>query len=238
MERRAKRIAERIEVNYGVVVKGPPGTGKSHTIANLIARFLSQGKSVLVTSQTSKALEVLRGKLPENIRSLAVSQLHQTAKRDDVLQQSITEISSNLGERHTKFSEAKAELVRKELASVREEKASVANLIRQYILTDSTQTLKANGGDVTPIEAAKFISEHDDNPDLSWFTDEIHFENEINFTTEDLREAYQLLTDLNKEDRNLYKFSLPELSSLPNEDVVSGAFSSYRELTAKNKSFA
>jgi len=230
-----KRIAERIEVNYGVVVKGPPGTGKSHTIANLIARFLSQGKSVLVTSQTSKALEVLRGKLPENIRSLAVSQLHQTAKRDDVLQQSITEISSNLGERHTKFSEAKAELIRKELASVREEKASVANLIRQYILTDSTQTLKANGGDVTPIEAAKFISEHDDNPDLSWFTDEIHFENEINFTTEDLREAYQLLTDLNKEDRNLYKFSLPELSSLPNEDVVSGAFSSYRELTAKAK---
>lgn len=230
-----KRIAERIEANYGVVVKGPPGTGKSHTIANLIARFLSQGKSVLVTSQTSKALEVLRGKLPENIRSLAVSQLHQTAKRDDVLQQSITEISSNLGERHTKFSEVKAELVRKELSSVREEKASVANLIRQYILTDSTQTLKANGWDITPIEAAKFISEHDDNPDLSWFTDEVHFENEINFTTEDLKEAYQLLTDLNKEDRNLYKFSLPELSSLPNEDVVAGAFSSYRELTAKAK---
>lgn len=230
-----KRIAERIEVNYGVVVKGPPGTGKSHTIANLIARFLAQGKSVLVTSQTSKALEVLRGKLPENIRSLAVSQLHQTAKRDDVLQQSITEISSNLGERHTKFSESKAELVRKELSSVREEKASVANLVRQYILTDSTQTLKANGGDVTPIEAAKFISEHEDNSDLAWFTDEIHFENEINFTTEDLKEVYQLLTDLSKDDRNLYKFSLPELSSLPNEDVVSGAFSSYRELNSKAK---
>lgn len=230
-----KRIAERIEANYGVVVKGPPGTGKSHTIANLIARFLAQGKSVLVTSQTSKALEVLRGKLPENIRSLAVSQLHQNAKRDDVLQQSITEISSNLGERHTKFSESKAELVRKELSSVREKKASVANLIRQYILTDSTQTLKANGGDVTPIEAAKLISEHDDNPDLSWFTDEIHFENEINFTTEDLREAYQLLTDLSKEDRNLHKFNLPELSSLANEDVISGAFSSYRELSTKAK---
>lgn len=230
-----KRIAERIEASYGVVVKGPPGTGKSHTIANLIARFLAQGKSVLVTSQTSKALEVLRGKLPENIRSLAVSQLHQTAKRDDVLQQSITEISSNLGERHTKFSEAKAELVRKELVSVREEKASVANLIRQYILTDSTQTLRANGGDITPIEAAKFISEHEDNSDLAWFTDEIHFENEINFTTEDLKAAHQLLTDLNKEDRNLYKFSLPELPLLPNEDVVSGAFSSYRELSAKAK---
>jgi hypothetical protein len=230
-----KRIAERIEANYGVVVKGPPGTGKSHTIANLIARFLAQGKSVLVTSQTSKALEVLRGKLPENIRSLAVSQLQQTAKRDDVLQQSITEISSNLGERYTKFSESKVELVRKELASVREEKASVANLIRQYILTDSTQTLKANGGDVTPIEAAKYISEHGDSSDLSWFTDEIHFNTEIDFTAEDLREVYQLLTDLNKEDRNLYKISLPELFLLPNEDVVFGAFAKYRELNTKVK---
>jgi len=230
-----KRIAERIETNYGVVVKGPPGTGKSHTIANLIARFLAQGKSVLVTSQTSKALEVLRGKLPENIRSLAVSQLHQTAKRDDVLQQSITEISSNLGERHTKFSEQKAELVRKELASVREEKSSVANLIRQYILTDSTQTLRANGGDVTPIEAAKFISEHDDDQSLAWFTDEINFDTELNFTTEDLKQAYQLLTDLSKEDRNLYKFDLPDAPSLPNDDVVSGAFTSYRELSTKAK---
>ena len=230
-----KRIAERIETNYGVVVKGPPGTGKSHTIANLIARFLSQGKSVLVTSQTSKALEVLRGKLPENIRSLAVSQLHQTAKHDDVLQQSIAEISSNLGERHTKFSEQKAELVRKELASVREEKASVANLIRQYILTDSTQTLRANGGDVTPIEAAKFISEHNDNQNLAWFTDEISFDTELNLTAEDLRQAYQLLTDLNKEDRSLYKFDLPDASSLPNDDVVSGAFASYKELSMKAK---
>ncbi|OGM24335.1 hypothetical protein A2627_02750 [Candidatus Woesebacteria bacterium RIFCSPHIGHO2_01_FULL_39_28] len=230
-----KRIAERIETNYGVVVKGPPGTGKSHTIANLIARFLAQGKSVLVTSQTSKALEVLRGKLPENIRSLAVSQLHQTAKRDDVLQQSITEISSNLGDRDTKFSESKAEFFRKELASVREEKASVANLIRQYILTDSTQTLKANGGDVTPIEAAKFISEHDKDHNLAWFTDEVHFNTELNFGAEDLGETYRLLTELSRDDRDLYKFSLPDLSTLPNEDVVSGAFTSYRELSSKAK---
>ena len=75
----------------------------------------------MLLHKQAKRLEVLRGKLPENIRSLAVSQLHQTAKRDGVLQQSIAEISSNLGERHTKFSEQKAELVRKELASVREE---------------------------------------------------------------------------------------------------------------------
>jgi len=230
-----KRIAERLECNYGVVVKGPPGTGKSHTIANLIARFLAQGKSVLVTSQTSKALEVLRDKLPDNIRSLAVSQLQQSAKRDDVLQQSIGEISSNLGERHTKFSEEKAEQVRKELAQTREEKATIANKIRQYILTDSTEKLKVNGDEVTPIEAAKIISEHEEDQSLSWFVDPVQFDTELNFSTDDLKEAYKLLTDLSADNRGLYAYELPDLSTLPNEDVVLGAFAEYRDLSEKAK---
>lgn len=230
-----KRIAERLETNYGVVVKGPPGTGKSHTIANLIARFLSQGKTVLVASQTSKALEVLRDKLPENIRSLAVSQLQQTARRDEILQQSIAEISSNLGERYTKFNESKAELVRKELARTREEKAVIANKIRQYILTDSTEKLRINGDEISPMEAAGLISEHSENENLSWFTDKIHFDIDLNFTVDDLKTVYHLLLELNKEDRNLYKFSLPDLKSLPNEEVVLGAFSEFRELNSKSK---
>ncbi len=230
-----KRIAERLETNYGVVVKGPPGTGKSHTIANLIARFLSQGKTVLVTSQTSKALEVLRDKLPENIRSLAVSQLQQTARRDEILQQSITEISSNLGERYTKFSENKAESVRKELARTREEKAIIANKIRQYILTDSTEKLRINGNEMSPIEAAKLVNEHSEDQSLSWFTDDIHFDTDLNFTADDLKIAHQLFVELNKEDRNLHKFSLPDLTTLPNEDVVLGAFAEFRELSAKLK---
>lgn len=230
-----KRIAERVEMDYGVVVKGPPGTGKSHTIANLIARFLAEGKSVLVTSQTSKALEVLRDKLPENIRSLAVSQLHQTAKRDGVLQQSIAEISSNLGERHTKFSESRVGLIRKDLDSLREEKAVTANLIRQYILTDSTEKLKINNEEITPIEASKFISKFRSDSDLTWFTDKINFDTELNFTTENLKEVYQLLLDLAKQDRDLYKYNLPDLCSLPSTDIVTGAFSLYKELTVKAK---
>lgn len=230
-----KRIAERLDANYGVVVKGPPGTGKGHTIANLIARFLAQGKSVLVTSQTSKALEVLRDKLPENIRSLVVSQLQQSAKRDDVLQQSISEISSNLGERHTKFSEDKAELIRKELSRVREEKASVASKIRQYILIDSTEKIQLNGKEVSPMEAAKIVSEHSSDESLGWFTDSVPFDAELNFTESDLSDAYQLLTDLSKDDRDLYNFELPDPSTLPNENVVIGAFSEFKDLSAKAK---
>src|SRR6266446_6725847 len=50
------RIARQLEEYGGVLVQGPPGTGKTHTIGNLVGHLLAQGKSVLVTSHTTKAL--------------------------------------------------------------------------------------------------------------------------------------------------------------------------------------
>jgi very-short-patch-repair endonuclease len=66
------RIVERLRANRGVVVVGPPGTGKSHTIANLVSDALAHGRRVVVTSHTARALEVLVEKLPEDIRDLCV----------------------------------------------------------------------------------------------------------------------------------------------------------------------
>ena len=71
-------IVDYIDNNKSVVVQGPPGTGKTHTIANLIGHYLSQGRTILVTSSTSKALSVLRDKLPKEIRPLCVPLLDQS----------------------------------------------------------------------------------------------------------------------------------------------------------------
>ncbi|MCC7478051.1 AAA family ATPase [bacterium] len=229
-----KRIAERLEGHYGVVVKGPPGTGKSHTIANLISRFLAQGKTVLVTSQTSKALAVLRDKLPASIRSLAVSQLNQTAGRDEVLQQSISEISSNLGERQTRYSEQKAEALRRELATLREEKAKTANQIRQFVLTDSTVTLDLEGETVKPLQAAEFISKCQEDDTCSWFVDDVPVDAALTFSADDLQEAFELLTELAPDERELQDSILPDITALPNEDMVKATFSSLKELEAKS----
>ena len=46
-----------------LVLDGPPGTGKSQTIANIIAEFLAMGKSVLFVSEKSAALEVVKRRL-------------------------------------------------------------------------------------------------------------------------------------------------------------------------------
>ena len=46
-----------------LVIEGPPGTGKSQTISNLISAALSQGKSVLFMSEKQAALNVVHEKL-------------------------------------------------------------------------------------------------------------------------------------------------------------------------------
>ena len=66
------QIIKQLEHSSGIVVQGPPGTGKTHTIANLIGHYLSEGKRVLVTAHTEQALSVVRDKLPEEIRDLAI----------------------------------------------------------------------------------------------------------------------------------------------------------------------
>ena len=48
-----------------LVVHGPPGTGKSQTIANLIAGAIGQGKTVLFVSAKMAALEVVHRRLVE-----------------------------------------------------------------------------------------------------------------------------------------------------------------------------
>ncbi|WP_241834378.1 AAA domain-containing protein [Pseudofrankia asymbiotica] len=66
-------VMERLRHDSGVIVEGPPGTGKTHTIANLVSALLAEGQRVLVTSQKAQALRVLRDKLPESLRRLCVS---------------------------------------------------------------------------------------------------------------------------------------------------------------------
>ena len=52
-------VAERNDM----VIEGPPGTGKSHTIVNLIADAMRRGKSVLFLAQKIAALDVVHNRL-------------------------------------------------------------------------------------------------------------------------------------------------------------------------------
>lgn len=93
-----RRILERVDRHAQTLVQGPPGTGKTHTAAALLTHLLAQGKRVLVTAHTDRALREVRTKLPDQIRSLAVSVIG--ASRDDLadLRTAVDTISRRAGD--------------------------------------------------------------------------------------------------------------------------------------------
>lgn len=66
-------VAKKIEKESAILVQGAPGTGKTHTIANLIGHFAAKGRRVLVTGQTKKALDLLKQKVQSDIQPLCLS---------------------------------------------------------------------------------------------------------------------------------------------------------------------
>jgi very-short-patch-repair endonuclease len=69
-----------------LAINGPPGTGKSQTITNLIAAALARNKSVLFVAEKMAALEVVKNRLDHFGLGDFVLELHSTkARKKDVL---------------------------------------------------------------------------------------------------------------------------------------------------------
>lgn len=76
------------------VLHGPPGTGKSQTITNMIANALFQGKSVLFIAEKMAALSVVQKRLASIGLDPFCLELHSNrAKKKDVLEQLDTALS-------------------------------------------------------------------------------------------------------------------------------------------------
>lgn len=70
---RQLEVVRKVDHQAQTLVQGPPGTGKTHLVAALLSHLLAQGRRILVTAQTDRALQEVRDKLPEEIRPLAVA---------------------------------------------------------------------------------------------------------------------------------------------------------------------
>jgi len=73
---------------HDFVLEGPPGTGKSQTITNIIAHCLAQGKRVLFVAEKRAALDVVHRRLKEEGLSPFCLELHSNKTgKGDVLAQ-------------------------------------------------------------------------------------------------------------------------------------------------------
>jgi len=76
---------ESIKKGSHLAVQGPPGTGKSQTIVNLIAEFVSCGKSVLFVSEKMAALEVVHKRLRDHGLGHLCLELHSNKANKKVV---------------------------------------------------------------------------------------------------------------------------------------------------------
>lgn len=93
-----RRIIDRVDRNAQTIVQGPPGTGKTHTAAALVSHLLAKGMRVLITAHTDRALHEVRGKLPREIQSLAVSVIGQSRSDMAELRTAVDNISRRADE--------------------------------------------------------------------------------------------------------------------------------------------
>lgn len=110
------------------VIEGPPGTGKSQTIANMITHLLGIGKKVLFVSEKTAALDVVYRRLRDVGLGKFCLELHSSkARKTDVIQQ----LDHAWQSRHLKISNW--ERVTEHLVNLREDlNAYVRQLHKTY----------------------------------------------------------------------------------------------------------
>jgi very-short-patch-repair endonuclease len=231
-------IVEKARRNNKVLVQGPPGTGKSHTIANLICHLLANGKKVLITAYTKRALEVLKDKLPPEFQDLAVNLLSGDSSSVQDLQSSVNSINDELSRANLTQYQSQIDEFQKELKKTRESIAETTNSLVK-IKEKATRNQEINEkyqGTLT--EIAETLER--DSELFEWYKDDFStIENDELLSK--LMEFIQLHENYKQIDTDEFNFEIPnsnkvvaleqlkEYASLQNK-LANGSFSENENL--------
>lgn len=220
-------IARRIEMYNAVLVQGPPGTGKTHTIANLMGHFLAQGKSILVTSHTKKALSVMKEKVPIALQDLCVAVLEDNNRDVERSVDGITEFISahsalELFKKSEKLKKTRLGIL-DELSDVRKKLFAIKQ--REY------KTIALGGKSYSVAEAATFVSEHAD--DCSYIPGKVILEKTLPVTLGDLELLYKTNEQVSVNEEIELSNQLPNPATLLSPDDFEKASSRLVELQSE-----
>jgi len=222
------RIAQQLDLHGGVLVQGPPGTGKTHTIGNLIGHLLAQGKSVLVTSQATKALRMVRHHIVPELRPLCVSLLESDLESRKQLESAVGSIAERLSRADAVSLEAEAkkleaergdiltklEEIRKQLAEAR------ANEYRDILIAGKTWA---------PADAARSVAKEKES--LGWIPGPVAAVAPLPLTPGELADLYRTNTSLSREDEVELAGHLPELHELPRPEEFEASLNERNRLS-------
>jgi len=209
------RIAQQLEENGGVLVQGPPGTGKTHTIGNLVGHLLAQGKSVLVTSHTTKALRMVRHHIVPELRPLCVSVLESDLDSRKQLESAVGSIAERLSRGDAGLFEMQA----KELESERHEQRKKLDEIQKQLTearADEYRDILIAGKSWSPADAARQVMQ--DKEAQGWIPGPVAAVAPLPLCSGELGDLYRTGVSISREDENELSSHLPELHDIPGSE--------------------
>jgi very-short-patch-repair endonuclease len=221
------RIAQQLEQHGGVLVQGPPGTGKTHTIGNLVGHLLAQGKSVLVTSHTTKALRMVRHHIVPELRPLCVSVLESDLESRKQLESAV----GSIAERLSRADAGSLELEAKKLESERLDLLKKLEEIRDQLTearADEYRDIAIAGRTWAPADAARQVVQEKEAH--GWIPGPVAAVAPLPLSPGELADLYRTSVSLSREDEHELSGHLPELHDLPRAEDFEASVSERNRL--------
>src|SRR5467141_3087227 len=221
------RIARQLEEYGGVLVQGPPGTGKTHTIGNLIGHLLAQGKSVLVTSHTTKALRMVRHHIVPELRPLCVSLLESDLDSRKQLESAV----GSIAERLSRADAGSLEIEWKKLEAERADLLKKLDDVRSQFAdarADEYRDIIIAGKSLAPADAARKVAQEKDT--LGWIPGPVAAVAPLPLAPGELADLYRTNVSVSREDEAELSGHLPELHDLPRPEDFEASVSERNRL--------
>lgn len=213
-----RRIVHKLKNSRGVLVQGPPGTGKSHTIANLICHLLATGQRILITAKTPRALQVLKGQLPENMSSLCINLLGTGSEERQSLEASVGGILRKHEQWRQDHAEPEKTKLEKTVRELREIKVKLDRRLRE-IREAETHDNSIAGGAYTGTAAQIAKTVNNEKALYEWFKDSAPLDAELPVILSELNIALESLRKFTPEKRG--ELLLVRADSIPAFSVFS-----------------
>jgi very-short-patch-repair endonuclease len=206
------RIAQQLEENGGVLVQGPPGTGKTHTIGNLVGHLLAQGKSVLVTSHTTKALRMVRHHIVPELRPLCVSVLESDLDSRKQLESAVGSIAERLSRADAGSLEVQAKKLESERLDLLKKLDEIQNQLMEARASEY-RDIAISGKSWTPADAARQVMQGKEAH--GWIPGPVAAVAPLPLSSGELADLYRTCVSISRDDENELSTNLPELHDLP-----------------------
>ena len=153
----------------------------------MVGHLLSQGKSILITSYSEKALSVLKEKVDENLQSLCLSLL-VSCESNKEMERTLDEINENRSKLDVNELEKQVE----RLEILRKKQVSKLNMLRMQLKNsrmNEYRPIVISGEEFKPIDAAKYVSENKEK--YSWIPKPVALGVSSSLSEEEVEELYK-----------------------------------------------